>query len=420
MDKKLLYEVMQVQSSVSDDKDMMKFIEKKLSMNKSVSISKDKFGNIYGTKGSGKNGYKCIVSHTDTVHSIKEEFYLVEINSILMAIGTENFSESSLSQTGVGGDDKCGVYTCLQAINDFDDIKVAFFRFEESGCNGSRNADMKFFEDCNFVVQCDRRGNSDFITSVNGSKIASKEFENEMSKIYTKYGFKSAYGLSTDVGALKRNGLNVSACNLSSGYHDPHSNKETVNIIELSNTYDMVCEMFETYGDRRFDHKREEISYTKRQKTYTGGWSIPMKSSTTNFSRSIHANFFTSGSFMFGDSEIEIEEYESECKDFTEIANTGMFKYAGDSYVDLENCACPNCKSINTLILSAKDLSIYCSSSSCHGISPDESSLNSIYEKCIMKSGDKTFVLDNTNNVWLDSLDSVWNKTVGSYVTSLK
>ena len=61
-------------------------------------------------------------------------------------------------------------------MREFDNIKSVFFRFEETGMNGSSNANMDFFEDCNFVVQCDRKGSTDFITHTNGIKTASTEF----------------------------------------------------------------------------------------------------------------------------------------------------------------------------------------------------------------------------------------------------
>ena len=40
-------------------------------------------------------------------------------------------------------------------------MKVVFFREEETGCKGSSEAVMSFFDDVRFVIQPDRKGNSD-------------------------------------------------------------------------------------------------------------------------------------------------------------------------------------------------------------------------------------------------------------------
>lgn len=419
MDKKLLYEVMQMQSSYNEDSAMMNFIEKKLSMNEGVTITKDSFGNIYAKKGSGKNGYKCIVSHTDTVHKIKKDFYIAKINDVLFAMGTESTGESDISQTGIGGDDKCGIYTCLQSMIDFDDIKSVFFRFEESGCNGSRNADMDFFNDCNFVLQCDRRGHSDFITSVNGVKIASKEFESEMEPLYKKYGFKLERGLSTDVGALKNKGLLVSACNMSSGYHDPHTDKETVNVAQLMNTYSLVTDIFNTHGERKFPHEKEIVSYTPKRSYKSERWYSPLNITNKKFTASINSNFFTSSSILSNDDIIEIEDIEYNTPLFSQIANSGMYKYMGDNYLDLEHERCPKCNN-KSLIFSVRDSAVYCSSSICKGSPINDSMDKHLYKNCVIEDCGRLFVYDNINNVWLDDLDSSWDSKLNSYVSLLK
>ncbi len=44
------------------------------------------------------------------------------------------------------------------------------------GCIGSGHADMSFFSDCRFVIQCDRKGNGDMVTQINGMKLCSNDF----------------------------------------------------------------------------------------------------------------------------------------------------------------------------------------------------------------------------------------------------
>jgi len=129
----LLSSTLAVQTESKDDQRMIDFIKNELKKLK-VKIQTDKYGNIYVTKGTA-NTYPCIVSHTDTVHSVipdylykgSEEqtkgFTLYRAGDILFA-----FSEVKVQQVGIGGDDKTGVYLCLQALIDMDVLKVVFYR----------------------------------------------------------------------------------------------------------------------------------------------------------------------------------------------------------------------------------------------------------------------------------------------------
>ena len=108
----------------------------------------------------------------------------------------------------------------------------------EVGCIGSSHADMSFFSDCRFVIQCDRKGNGDMVTQINGMKLCSNEFISAID--VRKYGYKPAQGLNTDVAALKRNGLEVSCINLSCGYYEPHTDNEYTVVADLCKCYRFV------------------------------------------------------------------------------------------------------------------------------------------------------------------------------------
>ena len=101
----------------------------------------------------------------------------------------------------------------------YENIKVAFFVGEEVGCIGSSKANMDFFKDVRFVIQCDRRGSNDLIASICSTEIASKEFIEATG--YEAFGYHLEEGMMTDVLTLKENGLQVSAVNMSCGYYDP-------------------------------------------------------------------------------------------------------------------------------------------------------------------------------------------------------
>jgi len=128
----------------------------------------------------------------------------------------------------------------MQCLQFFDDIKVVFFRDEEVGCEGSYDADIDFFNDCSFVLQCDRRGNDDFINIAGGTQLSSKEFQSDVQPILKQYGYKFNTGMMTDVMALKETGIVCSMANISCGYYNPHAAQEYVNIVDVDNCLDMV------------------------------------------------------------------------------------------------------------------------------------------------------------------------------------
>jgi hypothetical protein len=75
----------------------------------------------------------------DTVH--KDQIYLIQ-KDINLDIEECNVDGQTLlyarnpingSPTGIGGDDKCGVYICLKLLEKIDKIKCAFFVEEEIG-----------------------------------------------------------------------------------------------------------------------------------------------------------------------------------------------------------------------------------------------------------------------------------------------
>ena len=104
--------------SFQEDK-MIEFLTDYL-LEKKYDFHIDELGNIYVTKGKISEGefYPCVVAHTDTVHKIDtiniREEYLKDSK------GKDSFSLKAYNDngdpTGIGGDDKCGVFACLQLL----------------------------------------------------------------------------------------------------------------------------------------------------------------------------------------------------------------------------------------------------------------------------------------------------------------
>lgn len=238
---KLLKKLYEISSPSGKEQVMRSFIKSLLSGMK-VNFTEDKVGNIYATKGESDT-YPCIVCHTDEVHKHHAKgFCVVEANGIIFGLDKDD-----MTFEGIGADDKNGIWVCLKALNDFDVLKCAFFVSEEVGCIGSSNADMAFFNDCRFVLQCDRRGNNDFIINASGTELCSAEFVEAIG--IHNFGYEVERGLMTDVMTLKDNGLKVSACNISCGYYNPHSSNEITNIADLRNCYALVSHIITTLTD---------------------------------------------------------------------------------------------------------------------------------------------------------------------------
>ena len=202
-----------------------------------VDIDKE-IGNIYVTKGVSDT-YPCLVSHIDQVQTIhSRDFQAIETKDIIFG-----YSPKNKRLEGLGADDKNGVWICLKCLMKYENIKVSLFVSEEVGCIGSSKANMDFFKDVRFVIQCDRRGSSDLITSICSTEISSKEFIEATG--YEAFGYHLEEGMMTDVLTLKENGLQVSAVNMSCGYFEAHTDHEFTIKKDLLNCLSFVEHIIE-------------------------------------------------------------------------------------------------------------------------------------------------------------------------------
>ena len=216
----LLKELYCIHSNSSHEEKMVEFLINWLFEKlPNANIEMDKTGNLYVTKGESKT-YPCIVAHVDQVQTLhSDDFQAVETNDIIFG-----WSNKNKRHEGLGADDKNGIWVALKCLLKYDVLKVALFVGEEIGCVGSDAADMNFFNDCRFVLQCDRRGYDDFITEASLTELCDKGFTDEVH--YEWFGYKKSTGMMTDVMTLKDNGLQVACANISCGYYEPHTDKE--------------------------------------------------------------------------------------------------------------------------------------------------------------------------------------------------
>lgn len=229
----LLKELYGISARTHQEKDMIVFVSQRLT-DLGVTFTVDETGNIYATKGNADT-YPCIAAHLDEVHEAREKGYEVLIVKDEFIIG---FNSEKREFNGIGADDKNGIWVCLKCLEKFDNLKCVFFVGEEQGCIGSRQADMKFFDDCRFVLQCDRKGNSDFISNIYGNPLCSSQFIKDAS--LGEHGYMEERGMQTDVQTLRQRGLEISCANISCGYYYPHTPHEMTNIADLKKCLALV------------------------------------------------------------------------------------------------------------------------------------------------------------------------------------
>lgn len=254
---KLLTTLYQIQSKTGHEKAISDFIcawiEKYCP---EARIEADKKGNLYVTKGSGPL-YPCVASHLDQVQQPRDIKVVIHEGIVM------GYCKKDKGTAGLGADDKNGIWICLKCLLKFDTIKLVFFVEEETGCQGSHVSDLAFFDDAKFVIQCDRKGNSDFITTACGVKLCNEDWLNVIRPLLKEHHYTECLtGGLTDVKTLRSRGLKVCSCNISCGYYNPHSDYETTDIGDLINCKNLVEDIITTCQDK-FEFPPEPI------KTYT-------------------------------------------------------------------------------------------------------------------------------------------------------
>tara|TARA_R100001443_G_scaffold117393_1_gene141970 strand:+ start:5063 stop:6142 length:1080 start_codon:yes stop_codon:yes gene_type:complete len=269
MEEKRLKAVLETQATSYDYGATMEFITDQCEKLGGV-VEWDKHDNIYVTKGDASI-FPCVVSHTDTVHEIYKSYKVMKANGNYFG-----FDGYTMKQVGCGGDDKVGIWICLEALRKFDNIKVCFFAQEEIGCIGSSKADHEFFDDVGYVFECDRKGNKDFVQESSGVKMFGKKFKKAIRPILDNYNYEITTGGLTDVHEISQI-ADVACANMSCGYYNPHSDKEYVNIIDAIRTKDLVLDLIEHLGEVRYKHKAthtyQGYSYYGGYTSYGSGWS---------------------------------------------------------------------------------------------------------------------------------------------------
>lgn len=207
---------------------------------------RDKLGTVYIRKGSTEP-VPLVCAHLDTVYNWNQ-VQIVEQDGLLVGYGPDG------TRSGIGGDDRCGVAICLQLLERLDNIAVALFAQEEIGYVGARNAEAGFFGSVGSIVEFDAPATGLVSYSAGGQRLFENngEFIQTALPVLRRFGFVGfQHHPFTDVTGLRQR-FPISCLNVSAGYHNWHSDHESVNISEVETSLEMATELVEALGNHRY------------------------------------------------------------------------------------------------------------------------------------------------------------------------
>lgn len=185
-----------------------------------------------------------LVSHMDTVH---------EKRSMPKSIFHDPTSNVMWSPDGIGGDDRCGIFSILMLLaNRKSKPSVLFTKDEEIGCLGAKSASRKIAKDIHskfkFIVELDRRGQDDCVFYQCNNQ--------EFIKYIETFGFVKNTGSCSDISQLCPS-WDVAGVNLSIGYFNEHTQQEYINLdymVKTINRVDNILESVDKDGVDKFDY----------------------------------------------------------------------------------------------------------------------------------------------------------------------
>ena len=234
---------------------------------KGATYTTDDMGNIMITKGDATH-YPCLVAHTDTVHSIDGEIDIRECirpdAQGMDQLALTGFAPGTDSPRGCGGDDKAGVFACMEIMDRLDACKVFLAVSEETGCHGSKAAPAKWFHNVGYFIQFDSPENNTMSYTLLGQPLYQEDgvffglIKEELHGIDPK---RHPY---TDVAILGKR-FSVECLNLPAGYYNYHRANEYVVVSDVECTIDLGERLVGMLGNERYGFKHElsaSIPYT--------------------------------------------------------------------------------------------------------------------------------------------------------------
>ena len=201
-----------------------------------------------------------LLAHMDTVHKEPVQQICKTANGNIL-----------MSPQGIGGDDRCGVYSLLTVRREAQNAPWLLFTCDEEigGVGAGKFCDdwkakklPPELADLKLLIEIDRKGANDAVYY---------DCENtELEDYITSKGFKTEWGSFSDI-SLVAPALGVAAVNLSSGYYNAHTLHEYINMKQLLATIKRVREIVDESVASDFP-KYEYIEAFSYMGSYGAGW----------------------------------------------------------------------------------------------------------------------------------------------------
>ena len=272
-----LKEVLSVPTKTYQEENMVQYLRDVLDAMPDVEYYTDDMNNVYATKGTLNEGeyYPMFIAHTDTVHQlvdkiVVQEESLVKPDTFGHTYGDEEFLSlkgytPNGSSTGIGGDDKCGVFIALELLRVLPKVKIGLFVSEETGCHGSSKCDINFLNDVGYAVQFDAPGNNLITEVCSGTRLYEKDgdFINKALPLFNEIMGVNVDPQShpyTDVSQIKRKG-DFSCINFSCGYYNMHTENEFVVVDDVNRAVEFSIKLVNRLENKKYIYEYEKPNY---------------------------------------------------------------------------------------------------------------------------------------------------------------
>jgi len=173
-----------------------------------------------------------------------------------------------ISSTGLGADDKNGIWIVLELLSKHDkELNFIFSVQEELGAGVLADflpTQKELLAKIPYALVFDRRGWGDIICEDNG--YGTRAFEKDLVKIGSVYGYRDRSGVFSDADRISKY---MSCANLSCGYFDAHSTDEYTLVPALENALEFGAGIVKTLT------KRYEIPEHGRWDHSEAQWAMP-------------------------------------------------------------------------------------------------------------------------------------------------
>ena len=179
-----------------------------------------------------------------------------------LKLALKAYEEISGKPTGIGGDDKAGVFICLELLRELESCKIFLPVAEETGCNGSKEADPDFFKDVSYAIQFDSTENNTMSKTLMGVPLFEEngDFIGKVKNLINEHGLTQwRHHPYTDTMILSQN-FDFSCLNFAAGYYRYHTKDEYVVIEDVNNTLNLAKKVVKLLGNEKHKFKVSHLN----------------------------------------------------------------------------------------------------------------------------------------------------------------